>query len=74
MRTCPFCDSPRLRLVSRDASMGAAMHTNRQPKFYVRCLACNARGPIGPDEGAARALWDRTTMDGAARHMNLLEV
>ena len=43
MRDCPFCHATvtKLRIVSKWAGAGAY----RRRVAYVRCLACNARGP-----------------------------
>ena len=43
MRDCPFCHASvtKLRIISKWAGTGAY----RRRVAYVRCLACNARGP-----------------------------
>ena len=45
MRSCPFCKAnpTRLRIVDKWAADDGA---NKRRVAYVRCLDCNARGPL----------------------------
>lgn len=65
MRACPFCNANPTRLCVIDKWLGKGVYRNRVA--YVRCLDCNARGPISrglmydirndrPSMGAAQLL------------------
>lgn len=72
MRSCPFCraNATRLRIVDKWAAGDGA---NKRRVAYVRCLECNARGPMArglvydvrnerPSMGASQLLREHAIM------------
>lgn len=57
MLNCRFCKASKAKVYGKDTSAATQQHTNRKPKYYVRCTKCNARGPIGRTEKEAITLW-----------------
>lgn len=67
MRACPFCKCSNTKVMSK-VVVG---ERGDRKKYSVRCMQCNARGPIRDNEVQATYAWEGKTPDTGWNTKNL---
>lgn len=64
---CPFCGHQCAKMHAHDITRKVhvpkfGIQYQRYTKFYVRCMICNARGPLANSRSLAEQFWNYTNL------------